>query len=66
MFQPLQGHQQEIYTGIHVQQICQRCVDEFALLVCLCIFLPDDDLIDVKTCRRNIRDTWLFIIYAIY
>jgi len=22
------------------------------LLVCLCIYLPDDDLVEVKTCKR--------------
>ena len=28
----------------------------FAVLVCLCIYLPVDGLIDVETCRRDISD----------
>jgi hypothetical protein len=36
--------------------------EEFVVLVCLCIYLPDDDLVDVGTCRRNISDELLFII----
>jgi hypothetical protein len=31
-------------------------------LVCLCIYLPDDDFVEVKTCRRVISDIWLCII----
>jgi len=26
------------------------------LPVCLCIYLPDDDLVDVETCRRVVSD----------
>ena len=35
---------------------------EFAVLVCLFVYLPDDDLVEVETCRRNISDKRLFII----
>jgi hypothetical protein len=27
-----------------------------SVLVCLCIYHPDDDLVEVETCRRNISD----------
>jgi len=36
---------------------------EIALLVCLCIFLPDDDFVEVETYRRNKSDIYLFLIY---
>jgi hypothetical protein len=26
---------------------------EFAVLVCLCVYLPDDELVGVETCRRD-------------
>jgi hypothetical protein len=35
---------------------------EFAVLLGLCIYLPDDDLVEVETCRRDISDKLLFII----
>ena len=35
-------------------------VTEFAVLVCLCIYLPDD-VKNVETCRRNVSDKWSFI-----
>jgi len=28
-------------------------VTEFAVLVCLCLYLPDDDLVEVETCSRD-------------
>ena len=31
-------------------------------LVCLCIYFPDDDFVDVETCRRVVSDIWLCII----
>jgi len=34
---------------------------QFAVLVCLYIYRPDDDLVDVETCRRNISDKFLFV-----
>jgi hypothetical protein len=34
---------------------------EFAVIVCLCIYLPDDDLVEVETGNRNISDKWLFL-----
>ena len=37
---------------------------QFAFIVCLCIYCPDDDLVDVETCRRNISDKFLFV--AVY
>jgi len=36
-------------------------------LMCLCIYLPDNELVEVDTCQRDISDKWLFIINcAIY
>jgi hypothetical protein len=29
--------------------------------VCLCVYLPDDDLVEDETCRRNVSDKLLFI-----
>ena len=34
---------------------------QFALLLYLYIYRPDDDLVDVETCRRNISDKFLFV-----
>jgi len=34
---------------------------KFAVLVCLCVPLPDDDLVEVETYGRNINDKLLFI-----
>jgi hypothetical protein len=34
----------------------RTCLTEFAALVCICMYLPDDDLVEVETCRREIRD----------
>jgi hypothetical protein len=34
---------------------------EFVVIVCLCMYLPDDDHEEVETCTRNIRDKSLFI-----
>lgn len=43
-----------IYKGIQVQQILSK--------MCICrVYLHDDDLVAVKTCRRNMRDKLLFI-----
>jgi len=38
----------ELYTRISAT--------EFAVLVCLCMYLLDDDVTNVETCRRNISD----------
>lgn len=32
----------------------------FAVFLCVFIYLPDDDLAQVETCRRNIHDKWWF------
>ena len=34
---------------------------ESAALACLYIYLPDDNLVKDKTCRKDINDRWLFI-----
>jgi cytidine deaminase len=39
----------------HVQQV----VTEFAVLVCLCTYIPDDDLVQVETHSRNISDKFV-------
>ena len=33
----------------------------FAVLVCLCIYLPDDNLAKVEALRWDVSDKWLFI-----
>ena len=33
---------------------------QFAVLVCLCVYLPDEDLVEVETCRGGISDKLLF------
>jgi hypothetical protein len=38
------------------------CTSLTEFVVYLCIYLPDDDLVEVETCRRDISDKWLFII----
>jgi len=36
---------------------------EFALLVHLCMYLPDDDIVEAETCRKDILNyEWLFIV----
>jgi hypothetical protein len=35
---------------------------EFAVLACFCICLPNDDLVEFETCRRNISEKLLFIV----
>jgi len=30
------------------------------LLVCLCIYIPDDDLVEVETCRTVISDMIMY------
>jgi hypothetical protein len=46
-----------LYKGVHL-------LTQFAVLVCLCICRPDDGLAEVKTCRKDISDKWLFIIHC--
>jgi hypothetical protein len=36
-------------------------VTEFAVLVCLCIYLTDEDPIEVETCRRNMTNDYLLL-----
>jgi hypothetical protein len=36
--------------------IYDTSVIEFVLFAFLCIYLPDDDLVGVETCRRDISD----------
>jgi hypothetical protein len=49
------------YNAHKYGKFCQTFT-EFAVLVYICIYLPDDDLVKVETCKRNISDKWLFII----
>jgi len=35
---------------------------EFAVIVYLCIYIPDDDLLDVETCRRDETKYYLLFI----
>jgi hypothetical protein len=57
IFPRIQGHYNGgIYKGRQVQQILSKMrtsLTEIALLLCLCIFLPDDDTVEVETYRRN-------------
>jgi hypothetical protein len=36
--------------------------DKFGVLVCLCIFLPYDDLVEVERCNRNMTNDYLLLI----
>jgi len=38
---------------------------EFSVFVCVCISLPDDDLVEVETWSRDISDKLLFIAHFI-
>jgi hypothetical protein len=42
-------------------EILSKIFDRICLLVCLCIYLSDDDILELETCRRNVSDKWLFI-----
>ena len=44
------------------QLYTRTSVTEFAVVVCLFIYLPDDDFTDVETYRRNISDKLSLII----
>ena len=46
-----------LHKGVHL-------LTQFAVLLRLCICRPDDDLVEVKTCRKDISDKWLFIIHC--
>jgi len=35
---------------------------EFAVVVCLCVYLQDDNLVEVETCMRNTNHNRLFFI----
>jgi len=35
---------------------------EFAVLVCFCTYLPDDDIVQVETHSRNISDIYCFTV----
>jgi len=37
---------------------------EFPVFVCVCIPLPDDNIVEVETCTRDISDELLFIVYC--
>ena len=37
-------------------------MQELTSFVCLCMYLSDDDLVDVETCRQNTSHSRLFII----
>jgi hypothetical protein len=64
MFLRLHGHYHGgIYKGRQIQQFLSKMgksLTEIALIVCLCIFPPDDDILEVETYRRNKSD---MIIY---
>ena len=47
------------YSAIFVKY--NTSLTEIVLFACLCIYLPDDDLVEVETCRRVISDKLLFI-----
>jgi hypothetical protein len=54
MFRRLQGLHQGVYTKI-CQYSTSTSYTEFALFVRLFIYLPDDDLVQVETCRRHMN-----------
>lgn len=67
MFRPPQSrHQGGIHKGIQVEQFLLRMcasLTEFAGLVCLFIYLHDNDLVDVEICRTNVTNKcWLLIV----
>ena len=51
-----------VLSGPPLHKIYARTsLTEFSVLVCLFIYLPDDDLVQVETCRGNMYDKLLFI-----
>ena len=52
-------------TANYVRDTC-TFLTEFPVFVCVTITLVDDDLAEVETCTRNIRDKLLFIIYCAF
>ena len=54
------------YSAILINNIVlslqAHTLTQYALLLCLCIYLPnDDDLVQVEMYRRNISDKLLFV-----
>jgi hypothetical protein len=47
------------YSAVFVKY--NTSLTKFVLFACLFIYLPDDDLVEVETCRRVISDKLLFI-----
>lgn len=45
---------------IHVKQV--KSIYYYTVLVCFCIYLPDKDLVEVETHRRDISDKYLLFI----
>ena len=41
------------------------CSAEFAVLLCVCIYFPDDDLVEAETCRTKLSDKLFIIDHAI-
>ena len=39
-------------------------MDRIWCFLCFCVCHPDDDLVEVETCGREMSDKWLFIIYC--
>ena len=38
------------------------CLTGFAALLCVCIYFPDNDIVLVETCRKDINGKLLYII----
>jgi len=49
------------YDIVHTR----RSDTEFAVLVCFCVYLPDDDLVEVEKCRRGISDKLLLLLFLL-
>jgi hypothetical protein len=50
-----------LIKNIIFQLYTNKSSKEFDVLVCLCIHVPDDDLVVVEIRRRNMSDNLLFI-----
>jgi transcriptional regulator len=52
----LVAHHQEVTMYIYIYATIGTSLTEVAVLVDLCIYLPDDNVVEVETCRRNVSD----------
>ena len=57
--------QRQTNTANYIRVTC-TFLTEFPVFVCVCIPLPDDNLVEVETCTRNISDELLFIVYCAF